>query len=226
LKYLECHGCYPVTNTIKSATLASLKTFVWSGKVSPQQSIVSLIRPFPNLENASFDCSCRQISLRIGEFILRLPKIKRLDVHIYSRLHYIRRYVNPPGPLDEAALRQVTSNSRYLEYLSFSSFLDTDACDAQIKAVLDGCSSQLQGLKLSRSSISDKTMLFISVTSLPQLKELKLANCRRISGESLVAAIRACPNLQSLELLYVPAVGDQLLEVLGQCRVSKYRFLG
>lgn len=214
LEYLECHGCYPVASTVN--TLTSVKTFVWSGKISPQQSIVSLIRPFPNLENASFDCSCRQISLRLGEFILKLPKIKRLDIHIYSRLHYIRRYVDPPGPLDDAALQQITNNSRNLEYLAFSSFLDTDACDAQVQAVLQGCSSKLQSLKLSRSSISDETMLYISTVTLPKLKELKLANCRRISGASLVTAIRSCPNLQSLELLYVPAVDDRLLDVLSQ----------
>lgn len=219
LEYFEClrydmspakHEPLPIRN--------SMKTFRFRGPMNNKADILTHLRLYPNLEEASLEYNELQQPLYLYEFIIELPMIRRLNVRFTGGSRFVRRDILGPAKLDMETVEKITNNSSHLESLSFSTFSPSGACDAQLHAIINGCCTRLSTLELSRSSVSDTTMHHIASVTLPNLQTLKLALCNDITVDSLIMAIKACPKLRKVELSCLPALTDRLLECLGECK--------
>jgi hypothetical protein len=148
---------------------------------------------------------------------LELPSIRKL--HITMPLWPGFEYPSQIGTqtLTAEYIKKVTINSCNLEYLSFSSPSALAVCDDELSAVLDGCSQQLEVLKISVSKITDQALLHMASLKLPCLHTLRIAHCPNISMAGLKMAIESCPQLVQVELMYLTGIDNTILSCLGDC---------
>jgi F-box-like len=218
LEHIEYYNCYPeLLPDLELPLRRSLKTLRASGSFGVTSNLISRLRQFPNLQEVTLNSIRIRNPLSLSGFIIELPSIRKL--HIRMPLWPGFEYPSQVGTqlLTAEYIKKVTTNSCNLEYLSFSSPSALAVCDDELSAVLDGCSQRLAVLKISVSKITDQALLHMVSLKLPCLHTLRIAHCPNISMDGLKLAIKSCPQLVQVELMYLTGMDNTILSCLGDC---------
>jgi len=160
-------------------------------------SIEQIVSHCPNLQSLNL-AGCSEMSEKVIDLLLRLDKLKRLNLSKCHLSDYTARCLILGPPPKKSALARLLSKHKEPSLTSLTNG-QTKLCKNLEELVIRGC-----------KGISSSSLQFMACAC-PNLRILDLSECEQLEDNNLIGLIPACPNLRSLALSDLPRITDNFL---------------